>query len=619
MGKRVLKFLLLNRWAALLHDLIWIPASLTLAYWLRFNFDIIPQNYFYSLVKLIGFTVPVQGAVFWLTGLYRGFWRFASIPDLVRILKAVGLGTLLLTLTASVVLRMHGVPRSVLVLYPILLSAGLCFSRLTYRWFKDAHIKIHKHEGKRALIVGAGRAGEMLVRDLLHRPEYLPLAFVDDDPKKLGREIHGVRVVGTTDSIEKVSKALEIELVLLAIPSADKSTVQRVVTLCNKAKLECRTLPSVFEMKGAEIEATRLRPVTVEDLLGREVVNLDNEAISEYLKDKNVLVTGGGGSIGSELCRQIATIRPAKLVIMDNSEFNLYTIDHELRAEFPRLNLITVLGDVKNDERVNWVFTKFSPDAIFHAAAYKHVPMLEINPAEAVTNNVLGTKIVADAADRCEAERFVLVSTDKAVNPANVMGATKRIAELYCQNLDARSKTKFITTRFGNVLGSAGSVVPLFEKQIKDGGPLTVTHPEITRYFMTIPEAVSLILQAGAMGTGGEIFVLDMGKPILIRELAEQMIKLSGLTPGQDIEIVYTGLRPGEKLYEEIFHHKEDLKPTTHEKLLLAKSRKVNWDWLQQEIVHLQMAASMRNVQKLKKHLKNIVPEYTFQSKSYGN
>ncbi len=618
MGRKVIKFLLLNRWTAVLHDLLWIPLALELAYWLRFNFDTIPPEYLESLLKLALSAIPIQGAIFWLLGLYRGFWRFASIPDLIRILKAVGLGSLLLTLMASVVLRMHGVPRSVLVLYPILLSSGLCLSRLTYRWFKDSRIKLQKKEGKRSLIVGAGRAGELLVRDLLHRPEYLPLAFVDDDVQKHGREIHGIRVIGDTNSIQEIVKALGIELVLLAIPSADRSAIQRIVSLCNQANVQCRTLPSIFEMRGMDIDAERLRPVTVEDLLGRDVVKLDTLAISGYLKGKNVLVTGGGGSIGSELCRQIASIKPAKLIIIDSSEFNLYTIDHELRSDFPELKLVTVLGDIKNDERINWVFTKFSPHVIFHAAAYKHVPMLEINPAEAVTNNVLGTKIVADAADRYDADRFVLVSTDKAVNPANVMGTTKRIAELYCQNLNHRSKTKFITTRFGNVLGSAGSVVPLFEKQIKDGGPVTVTHPEITRYFMTIPEAVSLILQAGAMGDGGEIFVLDMGKPILIRELAEQMIKLSGLTPGKDIEIIYTGLRPGEKLFEEIFHQKEDLKPTSHEKLLLAKSREVDWEWLQQEIVHLQMAASMRNVQKLKQHLHNIVPECTLKTKPDG-
>ncbi len=618
MGRKVIKFLLLNRWTAVLHDLLWIPLALELAYWLRFNFDTIPPEYLESLLKLALSAIPMQGAIFWLLGLYRGFWRFASIPDLIRILKAVGLGSLLLTLMASVVLRMHGVPRSVLVLYPILLSSGLCLSRLTYRWFKDSRIKLQKKEGKRSLIVGAGRAGELLVRDLLHRPEYLPLAFVDDDVQKHGREIHGIRVLGDTNSIQEIVKALGIELVLLAIPSADKSAIQRIVSLCNQANVQCRTLPSIFEMRGMDIDARRLRPVTVEDLLGRDVVKLDTLAISEYLRGKNVLVTGGGGSIGSELCRQIASIKPAKLIIIDSSEFNLYTIDHELRSDFPELKLVTVLGDIKNDERITWVFTKFSPHVIFHAAAYKHVPMLEINPAEAVTNNVLGTKIVADAADRYDAERFVLVSTDKAVNPANVMGTTKRIAELYCQNLNHRSKTKFITTRFGNVLGSAGSVVPLFEKQIKNGGPVTVTHPEITRYFMTIPEAVSLILQAGAMGDGGEIFVLDMGKPILIRELAEQMIKLSGLIPGKDIEIIYTGLRPGEKLFEEIFHQKEDLKPTSHEKLLLAKSREVDWEWLQQEIVHLQMAASMRNVQKLKQHLHNIVPECTLKTKPDG-
>jgi len=609
MGKIDFKIIFLKKSIAFLHDLLWIPVSLSLAYWLRFNFDTIPNQYLHSLLQLLFFAVPVQGFLFWIMGLYRGFWRFASIPDLIRIFKAVGLGALLITLVASVVLRMEGVPRSVLFLYPILLAAGLSLSRLTYRWLKDSSVRFSKKEGKRSLIIGAGRAGELLVRDLLHRPEYLPVAFLDDDPNKQGREIHRIRVVGNTDSLEKVIKALGIELVLLAMPSADQSTIKKLVSLCNKAKVQCKTLPSLFEMREEDIDANRLRSITVEDLLGREVIKLDNEAITKYLYNKNVLVTGGGGSIGSELCRQIAAIQPATLIIIDNSEFNLYSIDHELRKNFSQLNLVTVLGDIKNEERINWVFTKFAPQVVFHAAAYKHVPMLEHNPAEAVTNNVLGTKVVADAADRYKADRFVLVSTDKAVNPANVMGTTKRIAELYCQNLNERSKTKFITTRFGNVLGSAGSVVPLFEKQIQEGGPVTVTHSDITRYFMTIPEAVSLILQAGAMGKGGEIFVLDMGEPVLIRELAEQMIRLAGLIPDKDIKIIYTGLRPGEKLYEEIFHQKEDLRPTNHEKLLLAKSRRVNWEWLQREITNLHMAASERNISKLKEHLKNIVPE----------
>jgi FlaA1/EpsC-like NDP-sugar epimerase len=361
------------------------------------------------------------------------------------------------------------------------------------------------------------------------------------------------------------------------------------------------------------VDASRLRKVTVEDLLGREPVQLDVQAISGYLNGKVVLISGGGGSIGSELCRQVASQNPKMLIVYDNGEFNLYSIDHELREHFPDLTLESVLGDVKDVDRVNWVFQTFSPEVVFHAAAYKHVPMVEMNPAEGVTNNVFGTKVVADAADRYSADRFVMISTDKAVNPANVMGATKRVAEIYCQNLAARSKTRFITTRFGNVLGSAGSVVPLFQKQIENGGPLTVTHKDITRYFMTIPESVSLILQAGSMGKGGEIFVLDMGEPVLIRHLAEQMIQLSGLVPEEDIEIVFTGLRPGEKLYEEILHESEGLQPTEHPELLLAKSRQVEWDWLIGEFNSLQTAASSRKVEVLMTHLQNIVPEFREQ------
>jgi FlaA1/EpsC-like NDP-sugar epimerase len=337
---------------------------------------------------------------------------------------------------------------------------------------------------------------------------------------------------------------------------------------------------------------------------------LDEEAITAYLSKKSVLVTGAGGSIGSELCRQIASERPSRFIIFDNGEFNLYSIDNELRSLYPDLNIITVLGDVKNKDRIDWVFRKFNPNVVFHAAAYKHVPMVEINPAEGVQNNVIGTRVVADAADKYNTERFVLISTDKAVNPANVMGATKRVAELYCQNLANRSNTRFITTRFGNVLGSTGSVVPLFEKQIRSGGPVTVTHRDITRYFMTIPEAVSLIMQAGIMGAGGEIYVLDMGEPVLISDLAKQMIRLSGLEPDRDIEIVYTGLRPGEKLYEEIFHKSENLKGTSHPKLLLASSRKFEWEWLINALNELHQASLTRDMNLIIGQLQAVVPEY---------
>ncbi len=397
---------------------------------------------------------------------------------------------------------------------------------------------------------------------------------------------------------------------MLAIPSADRKVVKKLVDQCNQVNVPCQTLPSVFEIADHGVDASRLRHVTLEDLLGRDPVKLDTQAISDYLQGKVVLVSGGGGSIGSELCRQVAHQKPERLIVFDNGEFNLYSIDHELNENFPGLSLESILGDVKDADRVNWVFQTFSPDVVFHAAAYKHVPMIESNPAEGVTNNICGTKVVADAADRYGADRFVMISTDKAVNPANVMGATKRVAEIYCQNLDVHSQTRFITTRFGNVLGSAGSVVPLFHKQIEDGGPVTVTHRDITRYFMTIPEAVSLILQAGAMGRGGEIFVMDMGDPVLISDLARQMIRLSGLEPESDIQIVYTGLRPGEKLYEEIFHESEGLQPTSHAKLLLATSRQVDWDWLNKELVQLQNAAVLRDVEIVTNHLHNIIPEF---------
>lgn len=602
--------LLFKRWVAFIHDLLWVPIALVLAYLLRFNFDAIPPTHRQSLYQLLIFAPPVQGLIFWLFGLYRGFWRFASIPDLVRIFKAVGMGTLVITVIDGLLTRFQGIPRSVFILYPLLLVGGLCASRILFRWLKDHRVSLQKNSGTRTLIVGAGRAGELLVRDLLHRVEYAPVAFLDDDDGLLNREIHGVRVIGKTKDIPKVVADEAIELVLLAIPSAGNKVIRQLVQRCREVGVACQTLPSVHEMIGMTVDADSLRSITVEDLLGREPVKLDMKAISGYLSGKSVLVTGGGGSIGSELCRQVASLGPERLIIFDHGEFNLYFIDHELRTSFPELRIETILGDVKDQERVKWVFSTFSPDVVFHAAAYKHVPMVEWNPAEGVRNNVFGTQCVADAADRYGVERFVLVSTDKAVNPANVMGATKRVAELYCQNLNRRSATRFITTRFGNVLGSTGSVVPLFKRQIEAGGPVTVTHAEITRYFMTIPESVSLILQAGAMGKGGEIFVLDMGEPVLVKDLAEQMIRLSGLEPETDIEIVYTGLRPGEKLFEELIHESEHLRSTSHEKLLLALSRKVEWGWLTEKMACLMQAAASRNIERLRRCLQDIVPEF---------
>ncbi|MEA2083987.1 MAG: nucleoside-diphosphate sugar epimerase/dehydratase [Thermodesulfobacteriota bacterium] len=609
--KRVVIKLLFNRWSAFLHDMLLIPIALLFSLWLRFNLGEIPEDHLVSVFRMLVVAIPVQSVFFWSSGMYRGFWRFASIPDLIRILKSVVVGTLVVILVDSLVFRLEDVPRSVLLLYPIMLTAALMFPRVIYRWIKDSHFELNRQEGQRTLIIGAGHAGELLLRDLIHRPEYQPVAFLDDNSKVHGREIHGVRVLGNLDDLGVISKRLSVEVALFAIPSAGRNLIQRVVRECAKLNLQCRTLPTIVELSDRVVDVDRLRPITVDDLLGREAVKLDTLAIAGYLKGKRIMVTGGGGSIGSELCRQIAKLEPGRLIVLEHSEYNLYCIEQELLSIDRKLRLEGVLGDVKNRERVEWAFGEYRPEVVFHAAAYKHVPMLERNPAEGVSNNIFGTGIVADAADRFGAERFVMVSTDKAVNPANVMGTTKRVAEIYCQNLDSRSNTRYITTRFGNVLGSTGSVVPLFEEQIRNGGPVTVTHPEITRYFMTIPEAVGLVLQAGSMGKGGEIFVLEMGEAVLIRELAEQMIRLSGLEPGKDIQIVFNGLRPGEKLHEQIFHEEENLRGTTHPKLRLSESRHVDWDWLSAEMKALKDAAQSRDVITMIEHLRNLVPEYS--------
>ncbi len=610
MMHQFLSKVMFNRWVAFLHDSLWVPVSLLAAYMIRGNLESLPPIFQGAYSQTLIAALPVQALFFWIFGLYRGIWRFASLPDLARIFKAVFCGTALLLIIFFQYNRLEEFPRTVMFLYPLLLICGLAGPRFCYRLFKDRHWFLAPHDGQRTIIVGAGRGGELLVRDLLRRPEFSPVAILDDDSSKFGMELHGIRVCGPLAALGESLESMQIKLVLLAIPSADKKVVRKVVKLCANAGVACRTLPAIDEMQGHDFAVNQLRELTLEDLLGREPVQLDEMAIAGYLKSKSVLVTGGGGSIGSELCRQLAAQNPKRLIIYEHGEFNLYSIDHELRKDFPELEIIAVLGDVKNEDRVDWVFRKFQPDVVFHAAAYKHVPMLEVNPAEGVNNNVAGTRNIADFAAQYGVDRFVLVSTDKAVNPTNVMGTTKRIAELYCQNLSQHSKTKFITTRFGNVLGSAGSVVPLFEKQICAGGPVTVTHRDITRYFMTIPEAVSLILQAGSMGKGGEIFVLDMGEPMLIRDLAEQMIRLSGLEPGNDIEIVYTGLRPGEKLYEEVFHEHENLQGTTHPKLHLAQSRKIDWQWLLTELDTLDDAVASRDVEGLLSHLKQIVPEY---------
>jgi FlaA1/EpsC-like NDP-sugar epimerase len=599
-----------NRTAAFAHDVIMVPVAWLGAYWLRFNLDTIPQEYFAGALAGLPFVMLIQGGVFWYFGLYRGVWRFASLPDLLRIAKAIGVGVCLSALVIFFTTRMEGVPRSIFPLYAILLALLLGGPRFLYRWLKDRQLYVTA--GKRALIVGAGEAGETLVRELLRDRTrgYQPVGFVDDDGEKKGREIHGIRVLGDSGKIPRLVERMDIDLILIAVPSATSRQMRRIVGHCERAGVPLRTLPALKDIVSGRSVVSELRDISIEDLLGREPVSLDWQAIGDGIRGKTVLVTGGGGSIGAELCRQIARLGPQSLVILDRSEMNVYAMEMELRKSYPALVFTPLLGDVCDPAAVEQVFRERRPEIVFHAAAYKHVPMLESRIREAVRNNVLGTQNVARAAAAGGCGTFVLISTDKAVNPTNVMGASKRVAEMLCQSMSGKTPaTRFITVRFGNVLGSAGSVVPLFRKQIAEGGPVTVTHPEVCRYFMTISEACQLIMQAAAIGEGGEVFVLDMGEPVKITYLAEQMIRLAGRVPGDDVEIQFIGLRPGEKLFEELFHPGETLTQTRHEKIFLARSRELDRDGFMSALSKLEKAVFAHDAGSIRTLLEGLVPE----------
>lgn len=610
-----------SRLTALLHDVAMVPIAWLSAYWLRFNLDTIPEVFWDQALRLLPIIWLSQGAMFWYFGLYRGIWRFASVPDLMRIIKAVIVGVGISLAVSFVLTRLELVPRSVFLLDSVLLLLLLGGPRFLYRWLKDRHL--YKKDGMRTLIMGAGQEGEMLVRDMLrdNASPYWPVAFIDDDLKKQGRELHGIPVVGISPELRAVIPRYQIDLIVIALPSVSSKEIRRIVELCEATGLPFRALPRLQDMVSGQVGTKDLRDVKIEDLLGREPVQLDWQGIISGLGDQVVLVTGGGGSIGSELCRQIAQLKPRQLVLFEHSEFNLFSIEQELRQRFPTLPLICILGDICDHVDVKHVFKKFMPQVVFHAAAYKHVPMLEQQVRAAVLNNILGTQSVATAAEQAGCGIFVLISSDKAVNPGNIMGATKRAAEMICQDMAARSTTRFITVRFGNVLGSSGSVVPLFREQIARGGPVTVTHPEMTRYFMTIPEACQLILQASVIGAGGEIFVLDMGEPVRIVYLAEQMIRLSGKQVGDDIEITFTGLRPGEKLYEELFHNAEYLKPTDHPKILLAQSRNVSHALLEESLLQIKRLSEQVDDFRLREVMTQLIPEFkTFDAtKSFSN
>lgn len=555
------------------HDIAAAGVAWIVSYWLRFNFDV-PSEYSAQMRHMVAWVGVLDAACFLAFGLYRGIWRYASIHDLRLILLAVGVAATTLPAILTIVRPALGVPRSVLILHPILLLIVMGGSRLAYRAWKERKIgKLGARHGQPVVILGAGDAAVSLLKDLAASREWRVIGLLDDDGKKLGRQILGATVLGRQQDLREVVERYGVKNAIIAMPSASHQVRKRLVELCQAAGVRALTVPSFDDLMGGKVAVSQIRKVELDDLLGRDPVILDMAGLHGLIDGKTILVTGAGGSIGSELCRQIAKFAPGKLVLFDFSEYALYEIEQEFRDRFPGIPLVCAIGDIKNEARVDAVLGVHRPRVVFHAAAYKHVPLMENeNAGEAVRNNVGGTRVLAAAALRHDVEKFVMISTDKAVNPTNVMGASKRLAEMVCQELQARGNTRFVVVRFGNVLGSTGSVIPKFRRQIAQGGPITVTHEDITRYFMSIPEAAQLVLQAGVMGQGGEIFVLDMGEPVRIVDLARDMIRLSGLKEGE-IRIVYTGLRPGEKLYEELLADGEATVSTPHPKLRIAKAR----------------------------------------------
>jgi FlaA1/EpsC-like NDP-sugar epimerase len=596
---------------AFAHDVSAAALAWAAAFWLRFNLDV-PPFFGSVLLACLPWVALVHAAVFWAMGLYRGLWRFASLPDLRRILIAAGIAALAVPALLNLLRLNANVPRTAYLLAPVLLVLMMGGSRIAYRAWKEGRITplIGRPQTTPVLVLGAGDAAAALLKDLASSREWRVVGVLDDDAGKHGGEIHGVKVLGPVDRIGEFARRLEVAQAIIAMPGASHEARKRAADRCVDARLEVMTVPALADIVAGRVSVSSLRHVELDDLLGRDPVEIDLPGLQSFVGGRTVMVTGAGGSIGAELCRQIAQFRPARLVLFDLAEFALYTVEQEFRDRKTGFDLVAAIGDAKNADRVREVMRRWPPQVVFHAAAYKHVPLMEDgNAFEAVRNNVLGTLTVARAAIEASADKFVLVSTDKAVNPTNVMGASKRLAELTCQALEARAGTQFVIVRFGNVLGSAGSVVPRFREQIARGGPVTVTHPEIRRYFMSIPEAAQLVLQAGLMGKAGEIFVLDMGEPVRIADLAQELIRLSGFADNE-IEIVYTGLRPGEKLYEELLADTETTLPTPHPKLRVAKANAHGNGSLIEEVERWLDGDSATEPAAVRARLQAWVPEY---------
>lgn len=607
--------------ALILMDIMSIIVASFAAIYIRFEFSFvgIPREYLVKFEYIIPYNIVLTLVFFALWKLYKSVWRYASATELINIVFATTCAAVAQIIFCYAVNQK--MPRSYYVLYWFLLFGFTCAIRFSYRILRLVNSKRKEIAGNsqniNVMVIGAGAAANAILKEI-ESSQYLTLrvkCIVDDHEGCHGKLMRGIPIVGGRDKILEAVAYYSIDEIIFAIPSASTKTKKEILDICKESGCKLRTLPGMYQLINGDVSVAKLKEVEIEDLLGREPIQINTSEVLEYVSGKVVMVTGGGGSIGSELCRQIAAHSPKQLIIVDIYENNAYEIQQELIRKYPNLNLVVLIASVRNTNRINSIFEKYRPNIVYHAAAHKHVPLMEVSPNEAIKNNVLGTYKTAQAADKYGTEKFVLISTDKAVNPTNIMGASKRICEMVIQMMNQKSKTNFVAVRFGNVLGSNGSVIPLFKKQIAEGGPVTVTHPDIIRYFMTIPEAVSLVLQAGAYARGGEIFVLDMGEPVRIADLAQNLIKLSGYRVGEDIEIKYTGLRPGEKMYEELLMNEEGLKKTANKMIFIGKPIEFDEEKFKVQLEKLGEDAMSETVD-IRKDVKEIVPTYQYTMES---